>query len=273
MNYTKKYSNAERAAHKGNIIRGDINRNADYDLEEWIQQRLQIKKGDTVLDVGCGSGKQLKAFSPLVGPSGKVIGSDIFSKIEGLREAAEASMEGSNWVSLLDHDASERFPNLDDSIDIITSCYSIYYVKNIRETIQDFYRILKPGGKCFITGPSWDNSNEFYALHTKLTDRKLSPDFEGRLNRINDEVVPAARDIFANIKISPFVNRVYFRGPEGVDALVDYYKNSLMYQECLSHIISENVIGALRQYVRDEIELHGYFSIIKRGLGLMMEKK
>ena len=59
-------SRAEVSAHIGNVVRSEVNKNADYDLEEWIQTRIHISKGDLVMDIGCGNGKQVAVFSDLV---------------------------------------------------------------------------------------------------------------------------------------------------------------------------------------------------------------
>src|SRR5260370_41923281 len=100
------------AAHQGNIVRGEVNRNADFNLEAWIQERLQLKPGETVLDVACGNGKQLRNFSPLVGKSGKCVGLDIFSKVPKLIESARDYLSGLGNIELIDHDANQpvHFP-------------------------------------------------------------------------------------------------------------------------------------------------------------------
>ena len=97
-------SKEEVSAHIGNMVRSEINKNADYDLEEWIQSRIHIGKGDTVLDIGCGNGKQVGVFSDLVGVGGKVIVVDIFSQVPGLMEKAREKLAGKK--------KAQRFPPL-----------------------------------------------------------------------------------------------------------------------------------------------------------------
>ena len=222
-------SKEEVSAHIGNIVRSEINKNADYDLEEWIQSRIHIGKGDTILDIGCGNGKQVSVFSDLVGDGGKVIGADIYSQVPGLLENAKEKLSGKKNVELMDHSANLRFPQADQTFDIITSCYSFYYVDNVQSTLRECYRLLKEGGRCFIVGPSWDNSKEFYDLNREITKHGLPENFSARLWRINNEVIPAAYDIFDRVEVSPFVNRVFFEGQQGVKAVEDILSSHLTF--------------------------------------------
>ena len=121
MTRASESSQEEVSAHIGNVVRSEINKNADYDLEEWIQSRVRISKGETVMDVKCGNGKQLAVFSDLVGDTGKVIGVDIFSQVPGLLEKAREKLAAKSNIELLDHSASVRFPQDDETFDAITS--------------------------------------------------------------------------------------------------------------------------------------------------------
>lgn len=71
MAYERKDHFYKKAKREGKISR------AVYKLEE-LQKRFQlIRKDDCVLDLGCAPGGWLQELSPLVGPSGKVIGIDL----------------------------------------------------------------------------------------------------------------------------------------------------------------------------------------------------
>jgi len=273
MTKASKSSQEEVSAHIGNVVRSEINKNADYDLEEWIQSSVNLSKGETVMDVGCGNGKQVAVFSDLVGDKGKVVGVDIFSQVPGLLEKAREKLSEKSNVQLLDHSASVRFPQDDQTFDAITSCYSIYYVDDVRASLRDYHRLLKKGGRCFIVGPTWDNSREFYDLNREITGQELPKNFSHRLWRINNEVVPAAYEIFRHVKISPFVNRVFFEGKEGIKAVEEYYRATLLYQEeSEQQDKRDKFANEFVRRVQMEIEKNGRYIIYKRAIGLTLYK-
>lgn len=267
-------SKEEVSAHIGNVVRSEVNKNADYDLEQWVQERVKIRPGDTVLDIGCGNGKQVSVFSGLVGEKGKVVGADIFGQVPGLLDNAKSKLAGKNNIELLDHNASHPFPQKDGSFEVITSCYSIYYVDDIRATLKDCYRLLKPGGRCFVVGPAWDNSKEFYDEIREITGRDLPHNFASRLWRINDEVIPAAYEIFDHVDVSPFVNRVFFEGADGIKSVSDYFRHSLLFEESSPNAEErEKFASQFVQKVEAEVKKNGRYVMFKRAVGLTMYRE
>ena len=71
MAYDRKDHFYKKAKREGKVSR------AVYKLAE-LQKRFRlVKKGDTVLDLGCAPGGWLQEAAPLVAPEGKIIGIDI----------------------------------------------------------------------------------------------------------------------------------------------------------------------------------------------------
>ena len=265
---TSNLQRAEDAAHVGNLVRSELNRQADYDLEAWIQDCVQLGSGERVLDIGCGSGKQVLAFAGLVGATGRVVGADIFGRLGELRAEAEHKLKGCGpSVELLDHDANEPFGFSDACFDAVTSAYSIYYLSDMEAVLRECVRLLAPSGRFFVVGPAWDNSREFYSLHEKITGNTLTPQFTAHLQRINDDVLPLCYDVFGQVRVSPFVNRVYFDGAEGFERLGRYYRASMLYSELgVSAEEKEQLAVELVRAARSE-NSDGYV-MYKRALGI-----
>ncbi|MBI3859106.1 MAG: methyltransferase domain-containing protein [Thaumarchaeota archaeon] len=108
-----------------------------------------IKAGDTVLDIGSGSGTDVLFSSLRTGPKGKVFGLDI---TDAMIEKARANIEkmGAKNVKILKGDATE-IPLDDASVDVVTSNGVLNLVPDKAKAFREIYRVLRPGGKIQIS--------------------------------------------------------------------------------------------------------------------------
>ena len=117
-----------------------------------LLSRLDGGDGARVLDVGCGALGWLRILSEWVGPSGRVVGSDID---EGLVDAARSFLEseGISNVELVTDDlfASRLEP---DSFDLVHARYVIAPLGRGPEQIAAHRRLVRPGGRLALE--EWD---------------------------------------------------------------------------------------------------------------------
>jgi arsenite methyltransferase len=104
-----------------------------------------IRPGDTVLDVGSGSGTDALVAGRLVGPEGRVLGLDMTpAMLEKLRRSAAAA--GAGNVHPLPGSA-EEIPLPDASVDVVTSNGVLNLVPDKRRAVEEIFRVLRPGGR------------------------------------------------------------------------------------------------------------------------------
>ncbi|MFQ5448386.1 MAG: arsenite methyltransferase [Saprospiraceae bacterium] len=104
----------------------------------------QIKKGDTVVDLGSGAGNDCFVARAIAGETGKVIGLDMTeAMIEKARE--NAGKLGFNNVEFRLGDI-EKMPIGGSSVDVVVSNCVLNLVPNKVQAFKEIYRILKPGG-------------------------------------------------------------------------------------------------------------------------------
>ncbi|HEY7256089.1 MAG TPA: methyltransferase domain-containing protein [Solirubrobacterales bacterium] len=110
-------------------------------------RRLALSKGDSVLEVGCGSGANLGRLVAAVGPSGSVTGIDVSPGM--LRRARELSREN-DWenVTLLEQDA--RAPDVGGEFDAALFSLSYSVLPAPRDTLATIWERLRPGGRVAI---------------------------------------------------------------------------------------------------------------------------
>jgi SAM-dependent methyltransferase len=109
----------------------------------------RIKEGDTVLDLGSGAGIDAILAAKRVGSNGKVIGIDMTEEmIEKAKENAK-KQNIKNVEFILSE--IENLPLLDNSVDIIITNCVINLTPDKTRTFAEAYRVLKPGGKIYVS--------------------------------------------------------------------------------------------------------------------------
>ncbi len=107
-------------------------------------QFAQIKKGDTVLDLGSGAGNDCFIARHETGPAGKVIGVD-FTPAMIQKARRNVDQLGYNNIEFRQGDI-EDLPVTDGSVDVVVSNCVLNLVPNKKKVLEETFRVLKPGG-------------------------------------------------------------------------------------------------------------------------------
>jgi len=107
----------------------------------------EIKKGNTLLDLGCGAGVDVIVASQLVGRKGKVYGVDITPKMVEIASAHAKLAQASN-ITILES-SFDTVALEDDSVDVVISNGAINLTSCKESVFAEIYRVLKPNGKIF----------------------------------------------------------------------------------------------------------------------------
>ena len=105
-------------------------------------QMLHLQLGDTVVDIGCGTGLNFPLLRAAIGPEGTIIGVDL---TDAMLAQARKQVQDKGWsnVELVKSDAAEfRFPA---GVDGIISTYAITLVPEFDRVIRKGCQALKPG--------------------------------------------------------------------------------------------------------------------------------
>ena len=118
-----------------------------------------LQGGGKLLDVGCGRGEYLNAFSNL---GYETAGVDISAK------SVELSPDHPVKVANLEQ---EPMPYEADSFDVVFSKSVIEHIHEPVIFLEQMYSALKPGGTAIIMTPSWEHNyrGAFYIDHTHVT--------------------------------------------------------------------------------------------------------
>ena len=116
-----------------------------YHLRQQIVEACGIKPGQTVADIGAGTGLFTQLFSKAVGPDGRVIAVDIAQNFldhiqQTTREAGEQNVE----TLLCKPDSTELPP---DSVDVAFICDTYHHFEFPHKTMASLFKAMKPGGR------------------------------------------------------------------------------------------------------------------------------
>lgn len=129
-------------------VRDPLRRQRKAEKIKWLieQYARKIPQAGTCLDVGCSAGAMT------------IVISSLFAHTVGLEYDEEALLsvppEYRQQICFLRGDAM-RLPMPDASVDAVI-CAQVYeHVPNDVQLFGEIYRVLKPGGMVFFSGPNW----------------------------------------------------------------------------------------------------------------------
>src|SRR5262245_16096181 len=104
-----------------------------------------IRPGDTVLDIGSGSGTDTLLARLRVGPSGRGMGLDL---TEAMREKLLANITGCGVRNVeVVAGSAEKIPVPDQSVDVVTTNGVLNLVLEKARAVSEIARVLRPAGR------------------------------------------------------------------------------------------------------------------------------
>nr|WP_306941219.1 methyltransferase domain-containing protein [Streptomyces phaeochromogenes] len=109
---------------------------------------LGLRKGDRVLDAGCGTGRALPHLRDAVGPAGVVLGADLTPAM--LEAAVRAGRDRDGQLLLAD---VAGLPLRSESLDAVFAAGLVAHLPNPSENLRELARVVRPAGTLALFHP------------------------------------------------------------------------------------------------------------------------
>jgi len=167
-------------------------------FQEWCPKAIraaQIKIGDSVVDVACGTGALTIAVAKHVGSEGKTVGIDIN---EGMLDIAKSKSSSVEWINA----PAEELPFADNIFNCVVSQFGLMYFGNQETAICEMMRVLRPGGTIAVT--VWDKlgNNPGLSAEEYLWQRIFGEDVDETPYRLGNKAV--LKNLFESSGVSEF---------------------------------------------------------------------
>lgn len=130
---------------------------------EMALERLSIVEGETVLEIGFGTGYCLKLIAELVGQTGKVYGIDISS---GMIEITKKRLKKAGLAKRAELCCGDAvsLPFVDNTFDAVFISFTLEAVDTpeIPKVLEQIKKVLKPGGRLGVASMSKENGESIF---------------------------------------------------------------------------------------------------------------
>jgi ubiquinone/menaquinone biosynthesis C-methylase UbiE len=136
----------------------------------YLVQAADVRPGERVLDVACGTGIVARYVAPRVGSQGHVIGLDINPAVISVaRAAAEREGLSIEWQT----GPAEQLPFPDGAFDLILCQFGLMFFTDRHQALQEMRRVLAPGGRIVVSVWQGLDQHPFYQILDEVTRRQL----------------------------------------------------------------------------------------------------
>ncbi|HTS06570.1 MAG TPA: class I SAM-dependent methyltransferase [Candidatus Eisenbacteria bacterium] len=142
---------------------GEKMRNHHLDITEKTLRLMELRAGERVLDLGCGSGWATRLLARLVGDGpegfGQVVGLDVSDEM--IRQARQESKDFDNILYVWG--SAQQIPWEENFFDKVLSVESFYYYPDQDRALKELFRVMAPKGRLFILINLYTDNQ--YSLH------------------------------------------------------------------------------------------------------------
>jgi ubiquinone/menaquinone biosynthesis C-methylase UbiE len=154
-----------------------LSESSEEPMRKFGLEQLGVRDGESVLEIGFGTGTSLVELAKMVGSHGKIFGADISDQMIDVARQKLRDEHLGDRVEMICADATS-LPYLSDSIDAIFSSFTLelFDTPDIPLVLAECRRVMRPGGRLAVVSMSKEGENGA-VLHIFEWTHKHFPNF------------------------------------------------------------------------------------------------
>jgi SAM-dependent methyltransferase len=219
-----------------------------------------------ILDFGCGAGHFLGAFSKVLHPGSEFVG------IDSIEESVQNAQTYYPHINFVHQKFTESLPFPEHSFDYVVSVDTIECIPNKSALVQEFHRVLKPGGHILASHWDWD-TQLFNSAHRPLLRKLITvfsdwkqdwmDDCDGLMGRKLWATFEGSGKFRGKMDVFSLLETAYEKGCYGYDRLHDM--SALVTHEYISLSEYEMIVSEMETLSRNKQYFYSLTSFIYCG--------
>jgi ubiquinone/menaquinone biosynthesis C-methylase UbiE len=221
---------------------------------QWVFDRLHLKSGDCVLEVGCGTANIWRENARRIPPGIDLVLSDASA---GMLAEAQARLAQSNLRARFEIMDAQSLAVRSESFDIVLANHMLYHVPDRAAALAEFRRVLRPDARVAV---ATNGSSHLWELRQLLDRFLVRSGFLRANSRVEAfDLDAAVREVSAHFEEVEEHRRDDTLVVTELDSLLSYIRSMVPAAEQDSPRLIE-----LAEYLRREIGTKGSFTISVR---------
>jgi SAM-dependent methyltransferase len=154
--FSSDFADVDATAQPVDLVAHQDRVNAQAPIQRYKHQAyamLELQPGDSVLDVGCGGGDDVRALAQMVGASGRAIGVD---RSEAMVAQAQARSAGSGLSAEFRTGDAYRLDFPDRVFAASRADRVLHHLDDPARALRELARVVRPGGRVVVSEPDFD---------------------------------------------------------------------------------------------------------------------
>ncbi|GLC31773.1 class I SAM-dependent methyltransferase [Clostridium omnivorum] len=243
----EQYKNDDNLNARINLHSFNINK---IDWNTWFFEKMNIPENSSILELGCGNGLLWKKNEQAIKETLNITLSD-FS--EGMLQSAKQNLKNEKIkYQVID---IQDIPYENESFDIIIARHMLYHVPDIDKALSEVKRVLKRGGKFYVSTNGKEHMQELERL-VKDYDKNIEYDLQKFPNKFGIENGEKfLKKYFSKVLLEEFNGQIVV---DKLEPVVSYIMSSTNFRR---KMLDEHKLDNFYKYIETEINKVGAFRI------------